>query len=517
MTKKISRDEALDALANYWNQQPHMNEGGSFQKDLGTVMSLGGTDLLFGGNTNPQNTFQAVAPTTTNYDWTTGMNQAAGQANEGYRRQGDLANALTDQAAGRGPSLANMQLQQATNQNMAAAASQAASARGLNPAQAARMAGMNQANIQQQAAGQSAMTKLQEQRSAQQQLGNVLAQQRGGSQQMYGTNVGGLGAQNANVTSGQLGAQAINARTASENVQGQRGLIGGLLGGFGSSMQYAEGGEAGYGFDYGQELVDAYAPVDYAAPNPSMRPDSMSIASSGAPEEAITSPVEMDDPDAAPDAAKKKGGGDGKFWINMLLKLGMTQALMPKSGPAIPRAFDEGGEVEIPEAGTTEVPEDPAEAANSALSLASGGAKDDTQGNLSALTSILALFDNGGEVPGKAKYAGDDLRNDVVPAVLSKKEIVLPRSVTLADDAPKKAAEFVAAIKNQEQKGASQDYGDSMTDIESRLARLEGLLRPFDGKGAAVHLSEGGSPCGYCVEKINAGQEPPFHPNCRCG
>lgn len=48
----------------------------------------------------------------------------------------------------------------------------------------------------------------------------------------------------------------------------------------------------------------------------------------------------------------------------------------------------------------------------------------------------------GGKVPGKAKYAGDDERNDTVDAKLSPGEIVIPR--TFAQD-PKSAMAFAAA------------------------------------------------------------------------
>lgn len=53
---------------------------------------------------------------------------------------------------------------------------------------------------------------------------------------------------------------------------------------------------------------------------------------------------------------------------------------------------------------------------------------------------------DGGTVPGEARVRGDNLKNDVVPAMLSPKEIVLPRSVTMHPNAPDKAREFVAAI-----------------------------------------------------------------------
>lgn len=54
----------------------------------------------------------------------------------------------------------------------------------------------------------------------------------------------------------------------------------------------------------------------------------------------------------------------------------------------------------------------------------------------------------GGEAPGKMARGGpvDSEKNDTVPAMLSPGEIVIPRSVTLAPDAPERAAAFVAAI-----------------------------------------------------------------------
>lgn len=56
----------------------------------------------------------------------------------------------------------------------------------------------------------------------------------------------------------------------------------------------------------------------------------------------------------------------------------------------------------------------------------------------------------GGEVPGYAE-GGDNPGNDVVPAMLSPGEIVLPRSVTKAENAPAKAKTFVEALMKEKQ------------------------------------------------------------------
>lgn len=57
---------------------------------------------------------------------------------------------------------------------------------------------------------------------------------------------------------------------------------------------------------------------------------------------------------------------------------------------------------------------------------------------------------SGGEVPGYAPGgAVDSMANDTVPALLSPGEVVLPRSVTMADDAEALAAEFVREVKRK--------------------------------------------------------------------
>jgi hypothetical protein len=52
----------------------------------------------------------------------------------------------------------------------------------------------------------------------------------------------------------------------------------------------------------------------------------------------------------------------------------------------------------------------------------------------------------GGHVPGKAIVAGDSVKNDNVPALLSPGEVVIPRSVMHSKDPVAGAAKFVAAV-----------------------------------------------------------------------
>ncbi len=66
--------------------------------------------------------------------------------------------------------------------------------------------------------------------------------------------------------------------------------------------------------------------------------------------------------------------------------------------------------------------------------------------------------------------AGNSLKNDTQPAMLSPKEIVLPRSITMAPDAPEQAAEFVRALLKK------QGHGNSMHHKEFHKALKEAIL-----------------------------------------
>jgi hypothetical protein len=82
----------------------------------------------------------------------------------------------------------------------------------------------------------------------------------------------------------------------------------------------------------------------------------------------------------------------------------------------------------------------------------------------------------GGGVPGEEEVPGDDETNDTVPAMLSPHEIVLPKSVAQAPDAPQQAAQFV-----QQTKGMTPTVGSfqevlkilEANGIELRLANSQ--------------------------------------------
>jgi len=83
----------------------------------------------------------------------------------------------------------------------------------------------------------------------------------------------------------------------------------------------------------------------------------------------------------------------------------------------------------------------------------------------------------GREIEGRANYSGDTRSNDTVPAMLSPGEIVLPRSVAQAEDAPEKSKKYVEAIKSRK-KPTKQSLAAALSriqELESRLNAMEAL------------------------------------------
>ena len=75
----------------------------------------------------------------------------------------------------------------------------------------------------------------------------------------------------------------------------------------------------------------------------------------------------------------------------------------------------------------------------------------------------------GGMVPGQATVPGDSTQNDTIPAKLSPHEIVLPRTVAQAPNAPQRAAQFVGAIKGQ---SAPVSFKDVLAKLEENGLEL---------------------------------------------
>lgn len=403
------------------------------------------------------------------------------QFNQTMANQNANINALQTQAAGGGPSVAEAMLKNAQNATAANANALAAGARGNNPGMALRQAMQSNAQGGQQAAAQAVVGRQQEQLNAQQLLGGAINTQMG--QIVQGSQA------NADRTAQVQNANAGRSQSAAG---GAIGAIGGLMGladggeipsspGLNLSADVAkspfgdlgkkkqggggeEGGGGGGGGGIGK-LAMLLAEGSGYIPSSSSLNLSSDVAAS---------------PFGDLGKKKKKGGEDSKQPEAPYSAGPVVAAGNATSGPAVvglPTAapWDKPAQYSGAQFGPQTLAQaGPQSMAGKLLAgIGSMGQKVGQAGmtigkgiiaqpqamanDAQTLASMFASggqakprdMKNGGHVPGKAKVPGpvNSYKNDVVPAVLSPKEIVLPRSVTLADNAPEKAAAFVRAIQ----------------------------------------------------------------------
>lgn len=85
----------------------------------------------------------------------------------------------------------------------------------------------------------------------------------------------------------------------------------------------------------------------------------------------------------------------------------------------------------------------------------------------------------GGKIGGKAPVPGDSSQNDIVPAMLSPGEIVIPRSQATDPDKAKTFIDHLMKEQKKEKKYQEIEYGDvikirrEMAEMEKRFGRLE--------------------------------------------
>jgi hypothetical protein len=364
--------------------------------------SIGGAAQGLASAFTTQNGYQAQeAPTTeSNYSpiVATGANTAAAgynQFNQNLEQEQALNSQLGQIAAGQGPNPAQTVLAQNTATNVANQGALMAGQRGAssNVGLIARQAAQTGAATQQAAVGQAATNQANQSLNAvgQQQtlLGNTGSQitsEQNANTGLLGTAASAQNAQNnTNVANAGM-AQGINAQTAQNNANAVNSTESGLLGGAGSiaSSLFASGG-------------------DVEAPS-SPEPNSPSVN--------IPSFVTTPSSSSSSSSGSAGGGGSGLGSL-----VGLAAA-----------AFAKGGNICAGPHGHV-------------AAFLSGG------GPVEAMVSPQERYLNPEEVrkvvhegadplklgkvfKGKAKKAGDSLKNDTIPATLEEGGCVLPRHVT---------------------------------------------------------------------------------------
>lgn len=336
------------------------------------------------------------------------------QQQGGLANQSQVYNQLQNVAAGKGPNPAQAMLSQATGQNVANQSALMAGQRGAaaNVGLIARQAAMQGANTQQQAANQAAVMQANQSLGAIGQAGqlantqaaneigqtNALGQANQAEQQalinaQMGTNQANVGAQGS--------VNAANAGLANTTMQGQQGLIGGILNAGGSAAKFmAQGGEAAQMADGGMTPQSAFGPqsefgqfLNSVQPGAGMAPEMPQFGGTNAVPASIQSGISS--------LGKKQGA---------------ATAAPAGSGPEV---LSSGAKAPME------------------MMKADGGMTHDYRG--------------GGKVNAKASSekavkSGNSYANDKIPAVLSEHEIVIPRNITMGKDPINDSAKFVASV-----------------------------------------------------------------------
>lgn len=182
------------------------------------------------------------------------------QGQNGIQNQSNVYNQLQGVANGTGPNPAQAQLAQATAANTANQGALMAGQRGsgANAGLIARQAAMQGAANQQNAAGQAATMQANQSLGALGQLGGManqqVAQQVGATGAVTGANqtqqqnlLNAIGQQNNAAVGSQSSINAGNTQLANTTMQGQQGMLGGLMNGGGAasmmSSLFADGGD----------------------------------------------------------------------------------------------------------------------------------------------------------------------------------------------------------------------------------------------------------------------------------
>lgn len=321
-----------------------------------------------------------------------------------YNQQQALANQLQGVANGTGPNPALQQLQNTTGQNVQTQAALMAGQRGAgsNAGLLARQIGQQGASTQQQAVGQGAAL------AAQQQLAGMNALQQ--QQQMLGNTAG----QQVNQ---QLGAnQAYNQATLGQQALQTQGLLGaqGQAVGLQENLNNVSGGIAQ---QTGQAQQDIFGGA---------------LGSIGPAATFFSNPATT---------TGNAANGAGKFQGGMIKQHydqgGVVNPMSPQS--FIGQYFVGDTENINPQSAGIVKPADSGKLKK--------GTGDFMKSAVSLGSTLAAGASRGGVIPGKGPVvAGDNPKNDIVPAMLSPKEIVIPRSITMGKNAPEKARDFVAAV-----------------------------------------------------------------------
>jgi hypothetical protein len=409
-----------------------------------------------------------------------------------------LANQLQAQSLGQGPSLATMQLQQATDRNLAQAAALAASGRGgAQGGLGLRQVQNQQSQIASQAARDAATARMQEQLNAQGALGGVLNSTRGSDVSLASTQAQLQQEQNAlndNQSRFLMGQQSeldqkqrealmaleklktdqqiANEQNRAGSFQATSKARGDMVSGIGSGIAAAFSDKR-----LKKNIKDGGKEVDKFMKN---------YAEGGE--------VEGDDKSlnkflsgwsVGQDKAKEQTGTSGHYGAGKAMGSGIG-ALMKKMGKEDLVAKSTMKGVDTPTTGI--MPKENMSPDTEMYAACGGEVPKMSKGGEMSQDKMKAAFNamSGGVVPGKAKVAGDSVKNDTVDAKVSPGEIILPRTVAQSGD-ESKVMDFLAGIKPEMYNYKDKKHGEG-TYVSPMAQDLE---KTELGKDMVIDTPEG--------------------------
>lgn len=457
---------------------PHYDVGGVVSPGGGGLFgSIGNGLSTVAGDLTTQNQYNASLAPTASTDYSGVIGGAGANALAGYggfqqnqQQQGQLATALQGVANGSGPNPAQAMLANATGANVANQAALIAGQRGAgaNVGLQARQAAMAGSNVQQQAAGQAGALQSQQQLNALNAQGSVLGQmgtqniaEQGANNSLFNSAAGAQNAQNNTAVSNYGMAEGLNQKTSQSNADATNKTEGGFLNGVGGAVTgllgLAKGGQvpSHYHLMHSIYHADGGEIMPIAPATNTATSTATNTSTKLSPEQRKAKEVklgEIMDEGSTAGVGFAKGGfvRQSKYLVGPKDQAAIDDVRV-QEGPV--GGDDMGGDPNKWQA--MRISQDPRTASSDDQQLPQS-VKPSTQ----LPSQVIGGNDyrSGGPVGGVASVAGNSLRNDTQPAMLSPKEIVLPRSITMAADAPEKAKAFVEAILKKQGHGNSNHH-----------------------------------------------------------
>lgn len=515
---------------SYGRSQGGLDQQQAFYNAIQQQNGLGNQSAVFGQQQALANQLQGVANGT-------GPNPALAQLNQTTANNIASQNALM---AGQRGANANVGLMARQAGQQGANLQQQAVGQGATLQAQQQLAGMNALAQQQSSMGNLATAQVGQQ-------ANALNSYNQGAQNQQQSLYNSISQQNNARVGMQSNLNSVNANIAGINAQGQQaafnGLLSGIAGGMGGGAYrggtvkgYADGGAApttapvtndkndsllskgisaikNLGSDGNEDVVSPtwHSPNMGAYNGQELNGGITNVAAPAGTMPGMPGAIGQElAPSGQSGSVNSSAGSGPQSYVGQQLQQPTTPAQTPNQVTPAQTSVGQGMTQNSAAPGIEKTFSKLGQSASKGM-MGGGGKKDDSGGGSSPMSSPMAglqgdsggggggmmstieenpemlamLASKGGKVPSGEKklVPGDSPKNDVVPAMLSPKEIVIPRSITMGKNAPERAAKFVAHCLAKEGNG-EHNYAEGGPVIPS----VEDKLKEYDNAGYKLDL-----------------------------